>query len=158
MWQTRRHAKTNGLTRSDREGGAGARPDVGHTVCPHQSATLETQDLAVGEEWLRDRDGQSKIALALISQIYRVEREIKAASTEQRLRVRQCSPAQSLGSSRPGSIRWPALSCCKARWVKPRSAWSKLLPFLQHPQIPLDTNRVENAIRPFVTERSLCTS
>jgi hypothetical protein len=31
--------------------------------------------------------------------------------------------------------------------------WSKLRPFLEHPQIPLDTNRVENAIRPFVIGR-----
>jgi len=31
--------------------------------------------------------------------------------------------------------------------------WNKLLPFLDHPQIPLDTNRVENAIRPFVIGR-----
>ncbi len=31
--------------------------------------------------------------------------------------------------------------------------WGKLLPFLEHPQIPLDTNRVENAIRPFVIGR-----
>jgi len=26
----------------------------------------------------------------------------------------------------------------------------EVLPFLEHPQIPLDTNRVENSIRPFV--------
>jgi transposase len=31
--------------------------------------------------------------------------------------------------------------------------WSELLPFLDHPQIPLDTNRVENAIRPFLIGR-----
>jgi hypothetical protein len=31
--------------------------------------------------------------------------------------------------------------------------WEKLRQFLDHPEIPLDTNRVENAIRPFVIGR-----
>jgi len=31
--------------------------------------------------------------------------------------------------------------------------WRKLLPFLEHPDIPLDTNRVKNAMRPFVIAR-----
>lgn len=31
--------------------------------------------------------------------------------------------------------------------------WRKLPPFLEHPRIPLDTNRVENAIRPFCIGR-----
>jgi hypothetical protein len=31
--------------------------------------------------------------------------------------------------------------------------WPKLIRFLDHPEIPLDTNRVENAIRPFVIGR-----
>ena len=31
--------------------------------------------------------------------------------------------------------------------------WSKLTVFLEHPDVPLDNNRVENAIRPFVLGR-----
>jgi hypothetical protein len=31
--------------------------------------------------------------------------------------------------------------------------FAKLTPFLEHPQVPMDTNRVENAIRPFCVGR-----
>ena len=36
--------------------------------------------------------------------------------------------------------------------------WPKLTVFLTHGEVPLTNNRCENAIRPFVRERSLCTS
>jgi RNA-directed DNA polymerase len=36
--------------------------------------------------------------------------------------------------------------------------WQKLCVFLTHGEAPMTNNRVENAIRPFVAERSLCTS
>jgi hypothetical protein len=36
--------------------------------------------------------------------------------------------------------------------------WSKLAVFLTHGDVPMHNNRCENAIRPFATERSLCTS
>ncbi|MCZ8132853.1 MAG: transposase [Steroidobacteraceae bacterium] len=36
--------------------------------------------------------------------------------------------------------------------------WDKLTVFLGDGRVPLDNNRCENAIRPFVTARSLCTS
>jgi transposase len=103
------------------------------------------------------RDGQSKIALDLIGQLYRIEREIKTAAAEERLRVRQSESA-------PIVTELKAWLDKMADAVLPQSAlgkavfymlgqWSKLLPFLDHPQIPLDTNRVENAIRPFCIGR-----
>ena len=103
------------------------------------------------------RDGQSKIALDLIGQLYRIEREIKTASAEERLRVRQSQSA-------PIVRELKAWLDKMADAVLPQSAlgkavlymlgqWNKLQPFLDHPQIPLDTNRVENAIRPFVIGR-----
>jgi transposase len=102
-------------------------------------------------------DGQSKIALDLIGRLYRIEREIKTAAAEERLRVRQSQSA-------PIVTELKAWLDKMADAVLPQSAlgkavlymlgqWGKLLPFLEHPQIPLDTNRVENAIRPFVIGR-----
>jgi transposase len=104
-----------------------------------------------------NRDGQSKIALDLIGQLYRIEREIKAASPDDRRRARQVQSA-------PVVWELKAWLYKMADAVLPQSAlgkavlymlgqWNKLLPFLDHPQIPLDTNRVENAIRPFVIGR-----
>jgi len=105
-----------------------------------------------------NREGQSKLALDLIGQLYRIEREIKAASPEERLRVRQSQSA-------PVVRELKAWLDKMADAVLPQSAlgkavyymlgqFTKLLPFLDHPQIPLDTNRVENAIRPFVIGRN----
>lgn len=103
------------------------------------------------------RDGQSKIALDLIGRLYRIEREIKTVAAEERLRVRQ-------SQSVPIVTELKAWLDKMADAVFPQSAlgktvlymlgqWGKLLPFLEHPQIPLDTNRVENAIRSFVIGR-----
>jgi len=36
--------------------------------------------------------------------------------------------------------------------------WQKLCVFLTHGEAPMTNHRVENAIRPFAVERSLCTS
>jgi len=33
-----------------------------------------------------------------------------------------------------------------------------LVRHLEHPEVPVDNNYLENQIRPFATERSLCTS
>jgi transposase len=103
------------------------------------------------------RDGQSKIALALIGQLYRIEREIKTASAEERLRVRQSRSAPIVRElktwlDKMADVVLPQSALGRAVFYM-LGQWSKLLPFLDHPQIPLDTNRVENAIRPFCIGR-----
>jgi transposase len=94
------------------------------------------------------RDGQSKIALDLIGQLYRIEREIKTASFGDRLAVRRAQSA-------PIVQELKAWLGSMAERVLPQSAlgkavfymlgqYPKLQRFLDHPEIPLDTNRVEN--------------
>jgi hypothetical protein len=103
------------------------------------------------------KDSHSKVALDLIGRLYRIEREIKTAAPEERLRVRQIQSAPILAELEAWLDRMVEL-------VLPQSAlgraihyalsqWRKLQPFLTHPEIPLDTNRTENAIRPFVIGR-----
>jgi transposase len=103
------------------------------------------------------RDGQSRIALDLIGQLYRIEREIKTAAADERLRVRQSESAPIVTELRAWLDKMadavlPQSTLGKAVFYM-LGQWSKLLPFLDHPQIPLDTNRVENAIRPFCIGR-----
>jgi transposase len=104
-----------------------------------------------------NRDGQSKIALDLIGRLYRIERDIKTVSLADRLAVRRAQSA-------PIAQELKAWLDSMAERVLPQSAlgkavfymlgqYPKLQRFLDHPEIPLDTNRVENAIRPFCIGR-----
>jgi transposase len=103
------------------------------------------------------RDGQSKVALDLIGRLYRIERETKTASLADRLAVRRAQSAPIVQELR-------AWLDSMAERVLPQSVlgkavfymlgqYPKLERFLDHPEIPLDTNRVENAIRPFCIGR-----
>jgi transposase len=103
------------------------------------------------------REGQSKVALDLIGQLYRIERDLKTASSEERLAVRRTQSVLIVQELK-------AWLDSMAEQVLPQSAlgkavfytlgqWNKLRQFLDHPEIPLDTNRVENAIRPFCIGR-----
>jgi Transposase IS66 family len=102
------------------------------------------------------KNSHAKIALDLIGQLYRIEREIKTAKPDERVRVRQSQSAKILAGLKTWLDKMVEL-------VLPRSAlgnaihyalsqWPKLQPFLIYPEIPLDTNRTENAIRPLSSE------
>lgn len=101
--------------------------------------------------------GRARIALELIGKLYRVEREIKELSAEQKLQVRKERSAAIVeeikawldgmtGAILPQSVLGKAVHYALGQWPK-------LVRFLEHAEIPLDTNRVENAIRPFVIGR-----
>jgi transposase len=85
------------------------------------------------------RDGQSKIALDLIGQLYRIEREIKTAAAEERLRVRQSESA-------PIVTELKAWLDKMADAVLPQSALAKAVFYMLG-------HLVENAIRPFCIGR-----
>jgi hypothetical protein len=108
-----------------------------------------------------------------IGALYGVERHIKT------LRERREQSGQTFGLDEVLQIRQEKgvpIAAAFKKWldevgpgVTPTSAlgkaiayslsqWPKLVRYLDHPEIPPDNNRVENAIRPFARERSLCTS
>lgn len=102
-------------------------------------------------------DSRARIALDCIGELYRIERSIKAAEPEERLAVRTAHSA-------PLMARFRAWLEEVAPAVLPQSVlgkavhyalkqWPKLCVFLTHPVVPLDNNRCENAIRPFVLGR-----
>lgn len=106
-------------------------------------------------------DSRARTALDYIGQLYGIERSLRerttALSDEQRLHIRHTQ-------SRPIVTelhRW--LSATRGQ-VLPQSAfgkaiayalaqWPKLTVFLDRIEVPLDNNRCENAIRPFVIGR-----
>lgn len=100
---------------------------------------------------------KARQALAQIQELYAIERRVKNASAAERHRVRQerSKPVieklrawldDSLISVPPQSLTGKAMAYLDRQWPK-------LIQVLEDGRIPLDTNLVENAIRPFVVGR-----
>ncbi len=100
---------------------------------------------------------KARQALAMIQELYRLERRWKEASPDERLAGR-------LEASRPVVEKIRAWLDTSIESVPPQTLtgkamsythrqWPKLVRFLDDGRIPLDTNAVENAIRPFVLGR-----
>ena len=105
----------------------------------------------------KGRRGKADEAVALIGKLYGIERDHKDASDEARLLARQ-------------QFSVPALATLQA-WMEktipeiaPQSAlgtalaylqkyWSRLTIYTERGDLPIDNNRCENAIRPFVVGR-----
>jgi transposase len=108
----------------------------------------------------------ARVALDFIRELYLIERPLwdkdHPASPERRVEIRT-------ELSKPIIERFYVWLEALAPQVLPQSMlgkavyyalgqWPKLVTFLTHGEVPLDNNRCENSIRPFVRERSLCTS
>jgi transposase len=100
------------------------------------------------------KESKARRALTQIQALYAIERSLKDASTEERHAARQdrSKPVieklrqwldDSLGSVPPQSLTGKAMAYMHRQWPK-------LIRVLDDGRIPLDTNRVENVIRPFV--------
>ena len=103
------------------------------------------------------KESRARQALSQIQALYRIERELKEASPEERHAERQARSKPlleklrlwldaSLDSVPPQSLTGKALHYMDGQWPK-------LVRVLDDGRIPLDTNLVENAIRPFVIGR-----
>ncbi|MCP5055137.1 MAG: IS66 family transposase [bacterium] len=103
------------------------------------------------------KQSKARQALTQIQALYRIERELKEATAEDRYAARQerTKPAMeklrvwldaSIDTVPPQSLTGKAMHYLHRQWPK-------LVRVLEDGRIPLDTNRVENAIRPFVVGR-----
>jgi transposase len=103
------------------------------------------------------KESKARQALSQIQALYAIERSLKEASPEERyagrqerskvviLKLRQWLDA-SMDSVPPQSLTGKAMAYMNRQWPK-------LVRVLDDGRIPLDTNLVENAIRPFVVGR-----
>ena len=105
----------------------------------------------------KGKTGRADKALTLIARLYRIEREGRTLTDEQRLALRQ-------EHSRPVIDKIHAWLEKSLAQVPPKGGigralhylhgqWPKLVRFLEDGRIPLDNNPAENAIRPFVIGR-----
>jgi transposase len=109
-----------------------------------------------------DRDNPEKIGKAMeglryLQALYRIERECKSSSPEERYSVRQQKAKPlfetlrawldaALPTVAPQSMTGKALTYL-------HNQWPKLIRYLDDGRLSIDNNRVENAIRPFVIGR-----
>lgn len=97
------------------------------------------------------------IALDLIGKLYLIERELKEATNDERLAARKTRSAvivQELRTWLDSMLEAVLPQSPLGKAVRyTLEQWNKLTVFLDHGEVPLDTNRVENAIRPFVIGR-----
>lgn len=107
----------------------------------------------------RNEHGHARQAVDFIGELYRIEGGLRerAATPEEKRQARQQHSAPIITAFKEWLEKL-------AGQVVPKSAlgkavhytlgqWTKLSRFLEHGEIPLDNNRAENAIRPFVIGR-----
>ena len=95
--------------------------------------------------------------VALIAQLYAVERRVRDAAPEQRLAERQQRSRLIIDKIETWldkhAQRTLPKSALGGAIAYARNLWPQLTVFLDDGQVPLDNNRAENAIRPFVIGR-----
>ena len=105
----------------------------------------------------KGKRGRADEAVSLIGKLYHIEREHKEATPEVRYLARQSSSAPVLAELRAWMLKQTPL-------VIPKSAlgtalaymgnlWPQLTRYTERGDLPIDNNRCENAIRPFVIGR-----
>ena len=105
----------------------------------------------------KGRKGRADEAVALIGKLYGIERDCKDAEAPERFRARQHLSLPVLAELRewldktrpavvPQSVLGKALSYM-------HDYWGKLIRYTERGDLPIDNNRCENAIRPFVIGR-----
>ncbi len=105
----------------------------------------------------KGKRGKADEAVALIGKLYGIERDYKDASDETRLRARQQLSVPALAAlhdwmeaTLPGVTPSSALGAALAYMKK---YWNRLTRYTERGDLPIDNNRVENSIRPFVVGR-----
>lgn len=103
------------------------------------------------------KESVARKAMGQIQALYRIERKLNDASAEERHRVRQAESVplvEALRAWLDDSIdRVPPQSLTGKAMAYLDRQWPKLVRVFADGRIPLDTKRVENAIRPFVVGR-----
>jgi len=144
-------------------GAIGREPGIIHAGCWAHARRKFTDALKVGGKNRKKgakrskKQSKAEAGLRFIQKLYAVEREVKEASPEERVRVRQDRSLpilsdlrqwldESLGAVVPQSLTGKALAYLNGQWPK-------LVRVFEHGEVPIDTNLVENAIRPFAIGR-----
>lgn len=101
--------------------------------------------------------GRADEAVAMIGKLYRVERDYKDASDDERLLARQQFSVPVLAELHAWMEKTlpaiPPKSALGGALSYMRDGWSLLIRYTERGDLPIDNNRCENAIRPFCVGR-----
>lgn len=144
-------------------GAIGREPGIVHVGC-WAHARRKFTDALKGAGQSRKKGAQRKprhslaeAGLRFLQKLYAIERRVKDATPEERLRVRQAESKPVAAALRgwldgareavvPQSLTGKAVAYLDAQWPK-------LVRVFDYGFVPLDTNLVENAVRPFAVGR-----
>jgi transposase len=105
----------------------------------------------------KGKTGRADVALSLINKLYGIERDFKEASAEQRHQGRQQHSLPILAQLKAWLEKTqPQVTAQNALGKAVNylaSNWSRLERYVEGGHLPIDNNRAENAIRPFVIGR-----
>ena len=105
----------------------------------------------------KGKRGRADEAIAMIAQLYKVEKEYKDATDEARLLARQELSVPALESLKTWMNKMLPIVAPKSTLGKALAYmakhWSMLTIYTQRGDLPVDNNKVENCIRPFVVGR-----
>lgn len=105
----------------------------------------------------KNKTGKADLALSFIQKLYAIERKTANLSPDERLEIRKnetipilnqfkCWLDKTLLNTLPESLLGKALSYTA-------NQWGRLMGYISDGRFPIDNNRAENAIRPFVIGR-----
>ncbi|MHB8455943.1 MAG: IS66 family transposase [Acidiferrobacterales bacterium] len=149
----------SGILQTDGYGGYdafGHYPDIVHAGCLAHARRKFVETVQSLPKPVQSQSEANR-AVLMIGRLYDIEREYKDATDEGRLTARQTRSLPILKDLRawmettaphipPASLFGKALHYLNAQWPK-------LIRFTEDGRIPIDTNRVENAIQPFALGR-----
>src|SRR5450830_496613 len=105
----------------------------------------------------KGKRGKADEAVALIGKLYRIERDFKDALPEERHAARQSQSVPVLADIRAWMIKNVPLVTPKSALGKAlaymENLWPMLTRYTERHDLPIDNNRAENSIRPFVVGR-----
>lgn len=106
---------------------------------------------------VKGKKGRADEAVALIGRLYSIERDCKETNDAERFLARQkfsmpvlAELREWLDKTRPAVVPGSALGRALSYM---HDYWEKLIRYVERGDLPIDNNRVENAIRPFVIGR-----
>jgi transposase len=105
----------------------------------------------------KGKKGLADVAVAMIGKLYAIESEYKDSTDAERLQARQQQSLPVLAQIHAWMVKVlpavpPKTALGKALSYM-RDCWSMLVVYTEHGFLPIDNNRVENKIRPFVMGR-----
>jgi len=105
----------------------------------------------------KGKRGKADEAVTLIGKLYRIEREFKDASPQERHVARQSQSVPVLADLHAWMVKTVELvtpkSALGTALAYMKNLWSMLSRYTERADLPIDNNRCENSIRPFVLGR-----